>query len=98
MNPECTVRVRWSDRQAALGLPTSTRILDPAWVGGRSAAAEGWTLAITFDPPPAVQGNPSIGRAQFAVPGAPHEVLRPGALLELFERATGHVAVLEVLG
>jgi hypothetical protein len=51
-----------------------------------------------FDRPPSEQGNPSEALVKFMVDGAPHEVLRPGVLLKLFERETRRFgATVEIL-
>jgi hypothetical protein len=54
-------------------------------------------LVCSFDTVPAEQGNPSFARVRFMVENAPHELLRPGVTLQLFERATQAYATVQIL-
>ena len=50
-----------------------------------------------FEPPPNEQGSPTVARVRFVMPDAPHERLRPGATLRLFERGTHGFANVHIL-
>ena len=92
-------RIYWSDAHVARGLPSVDRSIDPAWfVEPGRGSEEGWSLKYEFSVPPAVQGTPSMARVEFMMPNAPHERLRPGVWLEVFERATQQHARVEILG
>ena len=98
MSQEHDARVHWSAAQVARGLPSVERSIDPAWFlepGPGSGGA--WSLKYEFATPPMAQGNPSTARVAFMVADAPHERLRPGVWLELFERATQERARVEIL-
>ena len=95
---ERLARITWSPEYVAAGLPEVVETIDPAWLGARTAGAEGWSLVCRFEPPPRVQGNPIVAAVRFLVPEAPHGVLVPGARLQLFERGTGRYAEVEILG
>ena len=91
-------RITWSEEHVRQGLLSGSRTTDPAWVAEAIPRQdEGWSLICEFDVPPRKQGNPSTGRVRFLVPAAPHEYLRPGAKLQLFERATSQLAEVEIL-
>jgi hypothetical protein len=91
-------RIHWSPEQMTRGLPAVARTIDPAWLeDARPRVDEGWSLVCEFEPPPAVQGSPSLGRVHFLADEAPHDCLRPGAWLRMFERATQQYAQVEVL-
>ena len=93
-----TARIRWSAEQVRRGLPAEHRTVDPSWFSGDlPSTAEGWSLVCEFDAPPAVQGSPSLARVRFLVAAAPHDRLGRGARLQLFERATGRCAEVEIL-
>jgi hypothetical protein len=88
--------ITWSNEHMRVGLPATSESVDPAWFieqGERSG--EGWSLRCRFEPPPNVQGNPTRAVVRFTVGQAPD--LKPGAVMHLFERATGTYAVLEIL-
>jgi hypothetical protein len=97
MVPERRARITWSLAQVKRGLPVFTRTIDPAWFDADPPGAEGWSLQCRFETTPAAQGNPSPAAVAFLVEGAPHERLVPGVRLWLYERGTGHRAVVEVL-
>jgi hypothetical protein len=90
-------RIHWSAAQVRHGLPYVTRTVDPAWFVGDPSNADGWSLMCRFEQPPSVQGNPSMATVCFVVAHAPHDRLRPGTELHLFERATGQRAALTIL-
>ena len=94
--------IHWSARQIERGLPTVTESTDPAWLEGATPRVDdGWSLVCRFDSTPAQQGSPSAARVHFLVDAAPHEYLRAGAqlrLYELYERATSELARVEILG
>ena len=91
-------RITWSPDQVRLGLPPISEIVDPCWLDDTvPVTREGWSLVCRFDPPPHEQGNPSTALVHFLVDNAPHERLRPGASLRLFERGTGAYANVEIL-
>ena len=95
---EHLARITWSDQYVRLGLPTFGETIDPAWVeDGKHVAPEGWSLVCKFDVPPSIQGSPSQARVRFYVSEAPHDILRPGARLRLFERGTTECAQVEIL-
>jgi hypothetical protein len=86
--------IHWSTDQVKRGLPDVSRTIDPSWVDSTS---DGWSLAVDFDAPPAESGSPTPARIHFAMDEAPHSLLRPGAVLTMFERQTGQRARVEVL-
>ena len=90
--------IRWSPEQERLGIPDLAKTVDPAWFAGEAACQDGgWSLACKFDRSPRVQGNPSLARVRYVLPDAPHAQLVPGARLQLFERATSKLALVEIL-
>ena len=100
MPREHRARITWSAAHEAHGLPTVVRMIDPAWPPGVAVGAgpgDVWSLLCQFDRPPAEQGSPSLGVVRFWMDEAPHDTLRPGAVLQLFERATGTYARVEIL-
>src|SRR5687768_3221044 len=98
MAVEHPARITWSARHANVGLLTGAETIDPAWFSDATPKVdEGWSLVCQFETPPHIQGNPSVGRVRFLVPDAPHERLRVGTVLHLFERATGDLATVEIL-
>jgi hypothetical protein len=93
---EHEARIRWSDDQVRRGLPTIERTIDPSWfIDG--ASDEGWSLVCEFRLAPREQGSPSLAHVHFAVDGAPHDRLRSGVSLRLFERETQSYATVEIL-
>lgn len=85
--------ITWSRAQIERGLPTSTETIDPAWFEAPgSVPGEGWSLMCTFDSPPFVQGSPSQAHVRFMVEEAPHDRLRQGTTLHMFERDTAQYA------
>lgn len=98
LRSEHRARIVWSDSQVLQGLPTLSETIDPSWFeGDLEIGADGWSLVCRFDSPPSQQGNPSTARISFMVEDAPHERLRAGTRLRLFERKTGTYALVEVL-
>jgi hypothetical protein len=88
----------WSAEQATRGLPTVARAIDPAWFDDtQPGIGDGWSLVCDFDPPPSEQGDPTTAQVRFLVAEAPHDRLRPGVRLRLFERATNRYATVEIL-
>jgi len=93
-----TARIHWSAEHVRRGLPAVARTVDPAWFGDAGPGAEeGWSLVCEFGVPPAEQGAPSSGGVYFLVAAAPHDRLRPGASLQMFERATQQRVRVEIL-
>lgn len=98
MSTEHHALIHWSAQQVQLGLPTTPETIDPAWIDGAIPRVdEGWSLLCTFAEPPNAQGNPSAALVRFLVDAAPHDRLRAGARLQLFERATMGFAHVEIL-
>jgi hypothetical protein len=90
--------ITWSPEQVAQGLPATTETIDPAWFAGEPMEnAEGWSLVCHFEPPVSEQGSPSSARVRFWMDHAPHERLRPGTVLRLFERGSRKLARVEIL-
>jgi hypothetical protein len=90
--------IEWSSGQVEIGLPAVERTIDPAWFwDDMPRSTEGWSLACEFAPPPSQQGNPSRASVRFVVDAAPHDRLRPGTLLRMFERATRSYATVRIL-
>ncbi len=90
--------VEWSTAQVERGLPSFERITDPAWFWeDPPRSTQGWSLACEFTAPPSEQGNPSRATVRFVMDAAPHERLRPGALLRMFERPTHQYATITIL-
>src|SRR5258707_9855078 len=97
MTTQHRAQITWSAQQASKGLPAITKIASPSWFTEPGLGSdEGWTLVCLFDTPPSKQGNPSAARVEFLVEEAPHERLRPGAILRLFESGA-HEATVEIL-
>jgi len=92
---EHRARITWSPALEQQGLPTIHESIDPAWLP--SARSEGWSLKYRFATPPNEQGNPSEAQVSFLMDNAPHDQLRPGAKLLLFEKWTGERIVVEIL-
>jgi hypothetical protein len=86
--------IHWSPEHIQRGLSRTSHTTDPAWV---PTDEMGWSLRCTFPSPPAEQGSPSTAEISFLMPDAPHDQLRRGAVLRLFERATMGYARVEVL-
>ncbi len=97
LREEHSAEIHWSSAQAAHGLPDIQGIVDPAWPQGADPRAdEGWSLVCDFDVSPREQDNPSKARVRFAVDTAPHAALRPGAVLQVFERETQDYAQVRI--
>ena len=98
MTTEHRALVTWSAEQVRQGLPQISETIDPAWFDDAAPKkGDGWSLVCRFDPSPLQQGNPSAARVRFMVDEAPHERLRPGISLRLFERGTRGLATVEIL-
>jgi len=86
-------------QQLRSGLPAITETVDPAWLYDATPPHDdGWSLVCRLDPSPKAQGNPALASVHFLVADAPHNRLEPGARLRLFERGTGGLALIEILG
>ena len=84
----------WSSARVGAGLPLEREVIGPAWLGpGRDGNEEGWSLVCTFDHPPAAQGNPSRGWIRYFLADAPHDALKSGAVLRLFDGPFGYTQV-----
>jgi hypothetical protein len=91
-------KIAWSQQQIERGLPPLLELVDPAWFLGTDPSSDAsWSLRCQFDVAPSRQGNPSDARVQFLVDAAPHERLKPGVVLELFERSTQARARVEII-
>ena len=97
MHREHRARFDWSAAQRERGLVARAEWVAPVWFVGDAPGADGWSLACRFDATPATQGSPSEGYVRLTMPHAPHDRLRPGAVLRLFEDATAQLALVEVL-
>ena len=98
MPREHQARITWSAAQVAHGLPANAQTIDPSWFAGDTPQPiDGWSLICRFESPPSDQGNPSAAHVCFYVPEAPHERLKPGISLRLFERATQAYATVDIL-
>jgi len=98
MAGEHRANITWSQALAERGLPTAREMRDPAWVDPDTPKAdEGWSLICRFEAPPREQGNPSSAVVRFLADDAPHDRLRAGATLRLYERATGQYASVAIL-
>ena len=97
MASERRARITWSAAHVARGLPFATELVAPAWFEGDPPDADGWSLACSFAPAPAVQGSPSIATVEFVVAHAPHGRLTPGARLRLLDGPGGERALVEML-
>jgi hypothetical protein len=90
--------IHWSVEQVTQGFPRFHRTIDPAWLPeARPPLGDGWSLVCDFESSPSVQGSPSMAQVQFMVDEAPHDRLRPGIMLQLFERPTRRYAQVEIL-
>ena len=97
MTTQHRARITWSAQQVSEGLPAINKITSPSWFTEPGPGSdEGWSLVCLFDTPPSEQGNPSTARVEFLVGEAPHERLKPRAILRLFESGT-HEARVEIL-
>jgi hypothetical protein len=91
-------RITWSTEQVRRGLPAVAEMIDPAWLADATPTIDdGWSLVCRFDSPPREQGNPSLAQVNFLADEAPHDRLKPGSALRLFERGTGSYATVEIL-
>ena len=97
MVTEHLAQITWSQEQVRRGLPSFAKTTDPAQFDGAPEGSDAWSLVCSFDTAPANQGNPSLARVRFMMENAPHELLRPGATLQLFERATQGYATVKIL-
>jgi len=97
MTPEHHARITWSTEHVRRGLLAVNETIDPAWLEGARPTDDGWSLICIFDTPPREQGSPSSARVRWLMENAPHEWLKPGASLRLFERATMDAAKVEIL-
>lgn len=91
---EHLARITWSDEQVRRGLPAFTRTTDPAWF---DSPDEGLTLVCRFHASPREQGSPSVAQVSFLTENAPHDRLRAGARLHLFERSTRLLATVVIV-
>jgi hypothetical protein len=90
--------ITWSNEHVRAGLLDSSEIVDPAWfVEQGQRSGEGWSLRCRFEAPANRQGNPTRALIHFMTDNAPHERLKPGSTLHMFERATGKYASVAVL-
>jgi len=90
-------QIFWSPEHVRLGLPAVCETVDPAWLAGeRPSEDSGWSLRCAFEHPPSEQGSPSLARVAYAMAEAPLR-LAAGMQLQLFERATGGYARIEIL-
>jgi hypothetical protein len=90
--------ITWSSEFVRQGLPAITETIDPAWFADQPMeGAEGWSLVCHFETPLSEQGSPSKARVRFWMDHAPHERLRPGTVLRLFERGSRRLARVEIL-
>ena len=94
---EHRARITWSAEQLQSGLPDVIETIDPAWFVAEASPTEGWSLICRFEQRVCEQGNPSAARVRFMMDGAPHERLKPGVVLRLFERGTQKFATVEIL-
>ena len=94
MSTEHLARITWSAEQVRRGLPAFTRTTDPAWF---ETPDEGWSLICRFHASPREQGSPSVAQVAFLNENAPHDRLRAGAKLNLFERSTRQLATVEII-
>jgi hypothetical protein len=93
-------KVRWlsQDEGGRSAIPDGTQYTTiakfagdgPGWPDGA------WTIVMEFDKTPAEQGNPSVGRARFLMPAAPHERLEAGTTFDLYE-GLRKVAIVEIV-
>ena len=97
MATEHRAQITWSQEHVRGGLPSYAQTNDPARFDDAPEGADAWSLVCSFDTVPAEQGNPSFARVRFMVANAPHELLRPGVTLQLFERATQAYATVQIL-
>jgi len=44
-----------------------------------------WSVVLECDPPPAKQGNPTLGKARFLADGCPADLLSPGRVFGMYE-------------
>jgi len=90
--------IHWSAEQLKLGLPLSGRRTDPAWFTEPGPGSEeGWSLVCEFEALPASPDEPTIAQVSFMVENAPHDRLRAGTRLQLFEQATRRCVLVEIL-
>jgi hypothetical protein len=93
-----TARIHWSAEQLRQGLPSSGRRTDPAWFTEPGPGSEeGWSLVCEFEPQSLSPDEPTIARVSFMVENAPHDRLRAGTRLQLFEQATRRRVLVEIL-
>ena len=88
-----SARITWSTERVRRGLWTAHERIVPAWFG---PGEDGWSLVCKFEQPPAEQGSPSLATVSFWVDAAPHDRLRAGAQLTLFDES-GDTSVVEIL-
>lgn len=99
MRAEHRARVQWSPRRVRQGLFDRKEVIAPAWLSDAiPQQEEGWSLVLRFDRTPLEQGNPTMAFVHFFVENAPHDRLRTGAVLRLFEELPGSLATVEILG
>lgn len=91
---EHLARITWSAEQVRRGLPAFTRTTDPAWF---ESPDEGLALVCRFHASPREQGSPSVAHVSFLAPDAPHDRLVAGARLNLFERSTRELALVQII-
>ena len=98
MYPEHFAWITWSDERVRRGPPAMTETIDPAWAEGAEVGRDdAWSLIGHFGVPPSEQGNPSEALVRFLVAEAPHDALRAGAHLRLFERGPRCSATVEIV-
>lgn len=99
--PEHRARITWisPEEGGRTNLPTVARYSTVAKFPEDLSTwqREAWSVVIESDPPPAMQGNPSLGSVSFLAEEAPHERLRVGRAFELYEggRCVAKVEVIE---
>jgi len=98
MSHDHQAEITWSPALVEKGLPTQLETIAPAWFwDDQPRTREGWSLRCAFEPSPREQGNPSRARVRFTMDAAPHDRLRPGVTLRLFEPTSLQYATVRLL-
>ena len=94
--------ITWSAARMTAGLPMVQSLTRPARLAPDLPpwGDDAWSLVCVFDPPPAVQGNPSLAHVSFLMKEAPQDWLAPGRTLWMLDADLGwaEVSMMEEVG
>jgi len=98
MTPEHRASITWSQQLMDEGLPTVRELTNPAWIDPDAPGDhDGWSLACRFERAPSELGNPSAATVRMVAADAPHDRVKAGVTLRLFEPTTKQYASVAIV-